>query len=344
MIDKGDSGAPALPATDMDGEDRKQGAAVDIGADEVAAAPPTYPLTVAKIGSGTVTSKPPGINCGSDCREDYPSGTQVTLTASPAANSAFAGWSGACTGTGACKLTMDAAKDVTATFVALCLKINDVSKLEGNSGTTDFVFKVTLSPPSTSKVTVNYATANGTAKAGSDYVTTIGDLTFNPDQDASQQISVTVIGDTTPEANETFFVDLKNPSGATLCDGRGRGIIRDDDSADFVVTGIKLTEAKAGGTFTAEVTVKNQGTASGDGGYPGCLERSTRGPDLSGQWKRLWHRRTPGCGCEQDPDLHRTALRSGRDKTFRAFVDSYCQTPETNETNNQAVKSYTVAP
>ncbi len=79
---------------------------------------PTFALTVAKAGtgSGTVTSSPAGISCGSDCSESYSSGTSVTLTAAPAAGSAFGGWSGACTGTGTCGVAMTAARSVTATF------------------------------------------------------------------------------------------------------------------------------------------------------------------------------------------------------------------------------------
>ena len=77
-------------------------------------------LTVSKsgTGSGTVTSSPAGINCGSDCSESYDQdqGTSVTLTATPATGSTFGGWSGACSGTGACTVTMNAAKSVTATF------------------------------------------------------------------------------------------------------------------------------------------------------------------------------------------------------------------------------------
>ena len=71
-------------------------------------------LTKAGTGSGTVTG--PGIDCGSDCTEAYASGTAVTLTASPATSSNFSGWSGACTGTGGCTVTMSAAKSVTASF------------------------------------------------------------------------------------------------------------------------------------------------------------------------------------------------------------------------------------
>jgi uncharacterized repeat protein (TIGR02543 family) len=78
-----------------------------------------FTLSVSKEGSGagTVTSDPAGIDCGSDCAEGYASGTVVTLTATPAANSKFDGWGGACSGTQAtCSVTMDAAKTVTATF------------------------------------------------------------------------------------------------------------------------------------------------------------------------------------------------------------------------------------
>jgi len=77
-----------------------------------------YNLTVSisGTGSGTVTSDPAGINCGSDCSEDYTSGTYVTLTAIPDACSTFTGWSGACIDRDQCTVTMDAAKAVTATF------------------------------------------------------------------------------------------------------------------------------------------------------------------------------------------------------------------------------------
>ncbi len=79
----------------------------------------TYALTVSKpgIGSGTVTSAPAGINCGTDCTENYNSGTSVTLTASPAGGSTFAGWSGSgCSGTGSCTVSMTQDRNVTATF------------------------------------------------------------------------------------------------------------------------------------------------------------------------------------------------------------------------------------
>jgi len=74
-------------------------------------------LTVSTSGPGSVTSSPAGITCGSDCSESYTTGTVVTLTARPNNNNAqFQGWGGACSGAGACAVTMDAVKSVTATF------------------------------------------------------------------------------------------------------------------------------------------------------------------------------------------------------------------------------------
>ena len=76
-------------------------------------------LTVSKTGngSGTVTSMPAGINCGTDCTQSYAFNTQVTLTAVAAAGSTFTGWSGSgCSGTGNCQVTMSEARSVTANF------------------------------------------------------------------------------------------------------------------------------------------------------------------------------------------------------------------------------------
>ena len=82
-----------------------------------------FQLTVAKAGNGagTVTSVTPagGISCGGDCGEPYASGTVVELAAAPSPGSTFAGWSDACVGMGACFVTVDAAKSVTATFAAV---------------------------------------------------------------------------------------------------------------------------------------------------------------------------------------------------------------------------------
>ncbi|MBI5057601.1 MAG: M6 family metalloprotease domain-containing protein [Nitrospirae bacterium] len=82
----------------------------------------TYALIVNKpgTGNGTVTSTPAGIDCGADCSELYDYNTLVDLSASASPGSIFTGWGGACSGTGACIVTMDAAKSVTAIFSLTC--------------------------------------------------------------------------------------------------------------------------------------------------------------------------------------------------------------------------------
>jgi uncharacterized delta-60 repeat protein len=79
--------------------------------------PKALTLTKAGSGAGTVTSSPGGISCGSSCAHAFTYGTSVTLTATAAAGSSFAGWSGGgCSGTGACKVTLYASKSVSAVF------------------------------------------------------------------------------------------------------------------------------------------------------------------------------------------------------------------------------------
>ena len=75
---------------------------------------PTLQVTLGGAGAGTVSG--PGISCGPDCSETYPPGTVVTLTATAQTGSTFAGWGGACSGTGSCVFTMNGAVDVTANF------------------------------------------------------------------------------------------------------------------------------------------------------------------------------------------------------------------------------------
>jgi hypothetical protein len=77
---------------------------------------PSPTLTVGVSGKGTVSSTPAGINCGKTCSATYPSGTTVTLTATPGNGFSFVGWGGSCTGTGSCAVSMTNAQNVTATF------------------------------------------------------------------------------------------------------------------------------------------------------------------------------------------------------------------------------------
>ena len=108
------------------------------------------------------------------------------------------------------------------------ISITDAAVVEGNVGTTNILFDVTLAAPSAQTVTVNYATTNGSAAAAGDYVSTNGVLTFPPGT-TNRTIAVLVIGDTLIESNETFFVNLSNPVNGVLGRGQGVGTIINDD-------------------------------------------------------------------------------------------------------------------
>ena len=113
-----------------------------------------------------------------------------------------------------------------------------MSSAEGNSGTKQFTFTVSLSVASGKTATVDYATADGTAEAGSDYVATSGTLSFAAGV-TSKTVKVTVNGDTTIEPDETFFVNLSNASNATIADTQGLGTIENDDAQLPIITGFQ---------------------------------------------------------------------------------------------------------
>lgn len=103
------------------------------------------------------------------------------------------------------------------------------SIIEGNSGFRQLVYTVKLDRASSTAVTVDFATADGTAKlALNDYKAASGKLTFNPGE-TSKTIVVTTVGDTRKGVNETVFVNLGGPVGATIADGQGVGTILNDD-------------------------------------------------------------------------------------------------------------------
>ena len=110
------------------------------------------------------------------------------------------------------------------------ISIDDQIANEGDAGTSTMTFHVTLSNPSDQTITVDYTTNDGTATAGSDYETASGTVTFDPG-DTTKPVDVTIDGDTTNEADETFTVDLSNVTGtANLLDGSGQGTITNDDA------------------------------------------------------------------------------------------------------------------
>ncbi|KUF27170.1 hemagglutinin [Xanthomonas phaseoli pv. manihotis] len=139
------------------------------------------------------------------------------------------------------------------------LSIDDVSVNEGSSGTTTATFTVSLSAASGQTVTVNYATADGTATAGSDYVARSGTLSFAPGVTA-QGVAVTVNGDTAVEPNETFSVGLSGASNATIARATGTGTILNDDAV-VTISPASLPAATAGSAYSQTLTAS--------GGTPG---------------------------------------------------------------------------
>lgn len=138
--------------------------------------------------------------------------------------------------------TLGATSTGTATIqnddTAPVVSISSVTSAEGNSGTTNQIFTVTLSSASGKTVTVPFATANGTATvAGDDYEATSGTLTFAPTE-TQKLITVTVNGDTVREPNETYNVNLSAPTNATLSEAASQGIgtINNDDGPRISVT------------------------------------------------------------------------------------------------------------
>ena len=132
------------------------------------------------------------------------------------------------------------------------ISVRDVVVVEGNAGTTQATFVVALSGAASQSVSCSFATANGTAIAGSDYIATSGALTFAPGE-VEKPVVVLVNGDTVDETQETFFLDISNVQNATVNSSRGTGFINDDDGPTISINDVSVTEGNSGtkaATFT----------------------------------------------------------------------------------------------
>jgi hypothetical protein len=132
------------------------------------------------------------------------------------------------------------------------LSVREVAVVEGNSGTTQATFVVALSAPTSQSVPFSFATANGTATAGSDYNAASGALSFAPGE-VEKSVVVLVNGDTVDEQQETFFLDISNVQNATVSSSRGNGFINDDDGPTVSINDVSVTEGNSGtkaATFT----------------------------------------------------------------------------------------------
>lgn len=113
------------------------------------------------------------------------------------------------------------------------INITNRKLTEGNSGTQQMNFSVTLSSPATQNVSVKYATKDGTATAAGDYTATTGTLIFAPGE-TIKTIGISITGDTNIESDETFKVTLSNPVNATIAKTTATGTITNDDVAGIL--------------------------------------------------------------------------------------------------------------
>ncbi|MGZ0170505.1 MAG: beta strand repeat-containing protein, partial [Planctomycetales bacterium] len=136
------------------------------------------------------------------------------------------------------------------------LRITDVTAVEGNSGSTEFIFSVVLDTATAEPITVNFGTIQGTATQGSDFLGAAGTLVFAPGE-LSKTITIEVNGDTTTEATEQFIVQLFSPINAVLSDSQGLGTILNDD-AIVTFADVDVVEGDSGtSTATFNVVLSN---------------------------------------------------------------------------------------
>src|SRR5262249_32174197 len=224
-----------------------------------------FALLVTLQGPGSVSSSPAGITCGTDCSELYPSGTSVTLTATPDPRSVFTGWGGACSGQASqCTVTMSGARTVTASFsVPLTLTVS-----AGGTGS-----GVVVSSPagiscgttcSAGFVTGTAVTLTATAGSGSIFSGWGGDcsgqsstcpLTLSPTRSLTATFGRTV--------SLTVAVQATNPAGAGSVSAPALGINCPPDCTKTFTSGtpITLTASPTGSSIFAGWT----GACAGQG-------------------------------------------------------------------------------
>jgi hypothetical protein len=157
------------------------------------------------------------------------------------------------------------------------LSVGDVRVVEGNGGSRSVEVTVSISPAAPGPVTATYATRDGTATAG-DFLAANGTVAFAPGE-VVKKITVSIVGDTSIEADETFDLVLSNPSGATLADPAGTLLIVNDD---FPARTPTAAGPSPGGLSVYEVRFTFVGSSGSLEGAPDCPVRSNGRVVLTG--------------------------------------------------------------
>lgn len=207
--------------------------------------PTTTALSCTSSSCTATVTESPNTNVAPTGSVVFTGGGSCTLAAvgdGESACSAPAPGTGSATGTYAGDDEHFGSSDDAAVPQAASLAIDDVTTAEGDAGTKTATFTVTRAGGTSGAVSVDWATAAGTAAAGTDFTAASGTLSFAPG-DTTKTIAVTVNGDTADELDETYTVELTNATGATLGDASGTGTITDDDEPPPAAPALSIGDA-----------------------------------------------------------------------------------------------------
>ncbi len=243
---------------------------LDLGGGVYRIVPPRVIVTLAGPGTGGVSGAG-GLDCPDTCAAEYEPGSLVDLTVNAASDSLFAQWSGSCEGSGACHLTMDGDKAVTATFsLRPFLEFSAAGYTVGEGGSATIMVKRLISTVGT--VMVDYAILPGsaTAPAGPDpdygipQTGLAGTLTFTPGQ-SSRTFTIPTVNDTRAEGPETILLALSGPTDGAILGAQHTAVltIQDNDSAGSLQFE-KGTYTVNEGAGTLTIKVKRSGGKASD--------------------------------------------------------------------------------
>lgn len=312
-----------------------------------------YQLTVKKLGTGTgtVKSTPAGIDCGATCNANFNYGTLVTLTPTPDAGSLFTGWTGACSGNGDCQVNMNAVQSVQAIFDLPPDFVSSIS-IAGLPLTPKSNFSIRVKITNQGKGSgvigqlsvwlnnVNTQACNVTPVNGVPLVVAVPD-TLAPGETKTitlNGLSAGVAGYKTLRVFADSACATTEPNETNNQSTRGYSVGAPDFVVSSIVTSSPIT---AQGTFNATITVKNQGTMAGNAGY---LDVWAEQPvnQICGVVGDAWMLiGNLNAGASKTVTLSLSSGNAGA-KTLRAFIDSWCETGESSESNNQFTAGYKV--
>jgi uncharacterized protein (DUF2141 family) len=239
---------------------------------------PEFPLTVTKSGTGTgkVTSSPTGIDCGATCSAEFAEGTEVTLTPAADSGSEFTEWTGACTGSGECKVTISEAKSVDAVFDLIPTPKHALTVTKSGTGTG----KVTSSPAGIDCGAICSAefdqgtevTLTPSASAGSEFKEWTGACTGSGECKVTMSAAKSVGAkfDLAPKPKFTLTITKAGTgSGSVTCNGGACASSYDEGTTITLAASAAAGSSFAGwsgagcsGTGTCEVTLNANTTVT----------------------------------------------------------------------------------